>query len=43
MNEVDLVKIREALEKETLAEACQAMEKVLLEMGYYLAVPHKEG
>ncbi len=35
MNEVDLVKIREALEKETLIEACDAMEKVLKELGYH--------
>ena len=41
MNEADLVKIRGALEKETLTEACREMEKVLLELGYYLAVPHK--
>ena len=43
MNEADLVKIRGALEKETLEEACREMERVLLELGYYLAVPHKEG
>lgn len=39
MNEADLVKIREALEKETLGEACRAMEKVLLELGYCKAIP----
>lgn len=39
MNEVDLVKIRGALEMETLTDACREMEKVLHEMGYYLAVP----
>ena len=42
MTEKDLVKIRGALEKPTLLEACREMEKVLLEMGYYLAVPFKE-
>lgn len=41
VNEADLVKIRTALEKETLEEACCAMEKVLLEMGYYRVVPKK--
>ena len=41
MTEADLVKIKGALEKDTLTEACQAMEKVLLELGYYLAVPHR--
>ncbi len=39
MNEADLAKIKRALEKETLLEACREMEKVLLELGYYLAVP----
>ena len=41
MTEVDLVKIRTALEKDTLDEACREMERVLLELGYYLAVPKK--
>ena len=41
MDEADLVKIRGALERETLPEACREMERVLLAMGYYLAVPHK--
>lgn len=39
MNEKDLAKIREASEKDTIEEACSAMEKVLLELGYYMAVP----
>ncbi len=34
MTEADLVKIRGALEKETLTEACQAMEEVLKDLGY---------
>jgi len=34
MDEMDLVKIRTALEKETLLDACNAMEKVLKELGY---------
>lgn len=37
MNEADLVKIRTVLEKETLVEACQTMERVLLELGYHQA------
>lgn len=41
MTEAELVKIREALEKETLAEAQRAVEGVLLELGYYRAEPHK--
>ena len=39
MTEVDLVKIRTALEKDTLDEACREMERVLLELGYYKAEP----
>jgi len=34
MTEADLVKIRGALEKETLTEACEEMEKILEELGY---------
>lgn len=34
MNEADSVKIREALERETLVQACDAMEEVLEELGY---------
>lgn len=34
MNELDLVKIRTALEKETLTEAIEAMEETLKELGY---------
>ncbi len=35
MIEADLVKIRGALEKETLKEACHEMERVLGELGYH--------
>lgn len=34
MNEYDLIKIREALEKPSLLEAIRAVELVLNEMGY---------
>lgn len=34
MIEADLVKIRTALDKETLVEACEAMEAILKELGY---------
>ena len=40
MNEADLCKIRDALAQPTLAEAIRAMQKTLLELGYYLAVPN---
>lgn len=43
MNEADLVKIRTALEEETLLEACQAMERVLSELGYRQAEPMSSG
>ncbi len=39
VDKADLVKIKEALERDTIKEACLAMEKVLLELGYYLAIP----
>ena len=39
MNEADLVKIRTALEQEPIEKAFRAMEKVLLELGYYQATP----
>jgi len=40
MNTEDLVKIKKALDKPSSYEACRAMEKLLLEMGYYLAAPN---
>lgn len=35
MNESDLVKIRTALEKETLSESLKAMEETLAELNYF--------
>ncbi len=43
MDKLDLAKIRKALDKETDYEAGQSLERVLLEMGYYLAVPNRKG
>jgi len=41
MDKEDLVKIRKAVASKSDDEACRALEKVLLEMGYYLAVPNR--
>jgi hypothetical protein len=41
MDKEDLEKIKKALNKKTDDEACRAVERTLLEMGYYLAVPKR--
>lgn len=41
MDEAELAKIKKALEEDTTEKACREIEKVLLELGYYRAVPCK--
>lgn len=39
MNEADLQKIKEALEQPTLSKKCEAMRKVLWNMGWRAPIP----
>jgi hypothetical protein len=41
LNEYDLVRIRQALEKPSLTEAIDAVEKVITELGYLKPTPQE--